>query len=127
MAEVYFSEAEINPHNYPVTPEIAANIATLIDRLSQVREAWGKPMTVTSGLRSQADQARINPKAPKSKHIMGQAADILDEDKSLKTWVNENLALMAQIGLWFEAFDSTPNWCHMQIVPPHSDKRVFQP
>jgi len=127
MSEIYFKIEEINPHNYPTTPEIDANISELISKLSKVREAWGKPMQVTSGLRSQADQARINPGAPKSKHLSGQAADILDEDGSLKVWVGENLALMETIGLWFEAFESTPNWCHMQIVPPGSGKRIFQP
>jgi hypothetical protein len=123
----WFTINELNTHKCEITPEIEANLDVLIERLSQVRDAWGKPMTVTSGLRSQADQARINPLAPKSNHLIGAAADILDEDGSLKKWVGDNLPLMEHIGLWFEAFESTPTWCHMQIFPPKSGKRIFIP
>ena len=123
----HFVVSEINNHGYAVTPEIASNINTLIDRLSQVRDAWGKPMIVTSGLRSATDQQRINPSAPKSNHLIGAAADISDPDGSLKAWVGDNLPLMETIGLWFEAFESTPTWCHMQIYPPKSGNRIFVP
>jgi hypothetical protein len=121
------SAQELNSHGYPTTDEQAANLAILLDRINRVRAVWGHPMTVTSGLRSEADQARINPSAPKSKHLMGQACDIYDPDGSLKTWVMANMPLMETIGFWFEDFSSTPNWVHFQIVPPGSGKRVFHP
>lgn len=96
-------------------------------KLSQIRDAWGKPMVVTSGLRSAADQARINPKAPHSKHMAGQAADILDEDGSFKKWIQENMSLMEHIDVYFEDFATTVNWAHIQSVPPGSGHRVFIP
>ncbi|GAC1501538.1 MAG: hypothetical protein NVS1B10_05780 [Candidatus Saccharimonadales bacterium] len=118
---------ELNPHNYPVTPEIAANLKELCDKLNQFRTAYGKPMIVTSGLRSAQDQQRINPKAPHSNHLLGLAADIADTDGHLKAYIDANLQLVMDIGLWFEAFDHTPTWCHFQSVPPKSSKRFFVP
>jgi hypothetical protein len=121
------SMQELNPHNYPTTPEIDANLAILLDRMNQVRDAYAIPMIVTSGLRSQADQQRINPKAPKSHHLMGEAVDIADADRKLTNWVKVNMDLMEQIGLWFEDFDHTISWVHFQCVPPKSGNRVFIP
>jgi len=118
---------EINPHNYPTTPEIDANLVILLDRINQVRTAYAVPMIVTSGLRSQADQQRINPSAPKSNHLKGAAIDIADADRKLTNWIKANIPLMEQIGLWFEDFDHTKTWVHAQIVPPKSGNRIFIP
>ncbi len=117
----------MNPRNYPVTPEISANLATLLERINQVRSAWGKPMTVTSGLRSQADQARINPKAPRSKHLIGAACDISDPDGTLKDWLKANPKVLEDAQLWCEAPEATAGWCHFQIFPPKSRNRWFSP
>lgn len=84
-------------------------------------------MTVTSGLRSLEQQMKVNPKAPKSKHLTGEAVDILDQSGRLKAWVKENIALIEEIGLWMEDFLSTPSWVHFQIVPPASGHRFFIP
>ena len=121
------SASELNPHGYETTPEIDANLALLLERMNQVRTAWAQPMIVTSGLRSEADQERINPSAPQSKHLVGAACDILDKDRSLTAWVKANLSLMEEIGLWMEDFDSTPTWVHFQCLPPGSGHRVFVP
>lgn len=122
---------ELNPHNYPTTLEIDANLAILYDRINQVRTAYGKPMIVTSGLRSWQQQRDLieagKSNATHSKHMTGQAVDILDSDGSLHTWILINIDLMINIGFWFESFQSTPNWAHFQIVPPESGKRFFIP
>lgn len=118
---------ELNPKGYKTSPEVEANLNVLLERMNRVRAAWGKPMVVTSGLRSEADQARINPKASKSKHLLGQACDISDPKGELKAWINVNIKLMEEIDLWFEDFDHTPNWIHFQSVPPRSGKRFFIP
>lgn len=122
---------ELNPHKYPVTPEIASNLAILLDRLNLVRIAYNKPMTVTSGLRSLEQQKSLisqgKSNATHSKHLYGQAADILDESGVLKAWANDNLKLIEEIGLWLESFDHTPNWVHFQIVSPKSGNRFFIP
>lgn len=122
---------ELNSHGYPTTPEIDKNLSVLLDRLNQVRAAYGVPMIVTSGLRSDAQQAALikagKSNAPKSHHLTGEAADILDQGGKLKAWVNANVALMEEIGLWMEDFAHTPAWVHMQIVAPHSGHRFFIP
>ncbi len=123
----YFKDEEFNPHSLPTTSEIDQNLSDLHEKMNQVRAAWGKPMTVTSGLRSYEQQMKINPSAPKSHHMTGEAVDILDEDQSLAKWVQDNMPLMEHIGLWFEDFAHTPTWVHFQIVPPRSGARVFIP
>lgn len=125
------SLAELNPHNYTTTSEIDANLSILLDRLNKVRSAYGVPMTISSGLRSEAQQQGLieagKSNATHSKHLYGQAADILDESGVFKAWVLENVTLLEEVGLWCEAFESTPTWCHVQIVPPGSGKRFFIP
>lgn len=118
---------ELNPHNYSLTPELEANLLELQKRMNVIREAYGKPMRVTSGLRSEADQARINPGAPKSKHLNGQACDISDKDGDLWKWCMINMDLIVSTGLWLEDKDATPIWVHFQFVPPASGKRIFKP
>ncbi len=122
---------ELNPKSYPTTEEIDGNLAILLERLNKIRTAWAKPMTVTSGLRSQAQQDGLissgKSNAPKSKHLMGQAADIYDPKGELKAYILANTSLIEEIGLWCEAFDSTPTWIHFQIVPPKSGNRFFIP
>lgn len=118
---------ELNPHGYPETGDIKSNLDVLLFRINKIRIAYGVPMVVTSGLRSQADQKRINPKAPKSNHLLGAACDISDPDGKLKEWVKANVKLLEETGLWMEDFLSTPTWCHFQIYPPKSGNRFFIP
>lgn len=118
---------ELNPHGYETTDEEDTNLSILLEKMNKVRNAYAVPMVVTSGLRSQADQSRINPSAPKSKHLIGAACDIRDTDGSLAKWVQDNMALMEEIGLWFEDFGHTKGWVHFQILPPASGKRIFIP
>lgn len=123
----FFTLKELNPHNYPVSKEIANNLDVLINKVSLFRGRYGKPMKVTSGLRSQADQLRINPKAPKSKHLIGAAVDIQDKDGAIKSFILNNVTILSEIGLYCEDFNSTPGWVHFQILPPKSGKHVFLP
>lgn len=118
---------ELNPHGYPTTPEIDSNLSVLLTRINMIRTQWGKPMTVTSALRSQADQDRINPHAPKSNHLLGAACDILDSNQELQKWCKANEFVLESVGLWMEDFSATPNWCHFQIYPPKSGHRWFMP
>lgn len=120
------SLSELNPHNYPTTPEIDANLQIILERVNKIREAWAKPMTVTSGLRSEADQMRINPGAKHSHHLFGQACDVYDPDLSLTAWLKENDSqCLIDAELWCE--EGNKNWVHFQIVPPKSGHRWFLP
>lgn len=117
---------ELNKNNYPTTPEIDANLQVLLQRVNVIRTEWNRPMIVTSGLRSEADQQRINPKAPKSNHLIGAAVDIYDPDLKITAWLKENDSQrLVDAQLWCEEGNS--NWVHFQIFPPHSGNRWFLP
>ena len=115
------------------------NLNDLLIKLNKMREAYGKPLRVTSGYRSMADHLRIyaakgitdQSKIPmKSKHLYGQAADLVPMDESITAfqfWIKDNIKLMEEIGFWFESFDATKTWAHFQIVPPTSGNRFFVP
>jgi uncharacterized protein YcbK (DUF882 family) len=103
------------------------NLQELLKVMNTIRDAYGIPMVVTSGYRNTDDQARINPTARHSQHIVGNAVDILDENGILKVWINKNIPLMEQLGIYFEDFAHTPNWVHFQRVPPMSGHRFFIP
>ncbi len=122
---MHITAKELNPHDYPTDGEVAANLAVLLDRLNQVRDAYGQPMIINSGLRSQSDQSRINPSAPKSKHLIGAAADINDPDGKFYDWCRANEALLVKIGFWMETRQG--GWQHLQIFPPKSGNRWFIP
>ena len=116
--------AELNSHKYNTTPEQDKNLATLLDRINIIRAKWGRPMVVTSGLRSEADQARINPAAAKSKHLIGAAVDIADIGE-LKAWLKANPEVLENAQLWCE--EGTSGWVHFQCFPPKSGHRWFLP
>lgn len=122
---------ELNKKKYPTTPQIDSNLKVLCDRLNIVRAAYGKPMTVTSGLRSEKQQEELikagKSKATKSKHLTGHAADISDPDGELAKWCKANVAVLEKAGLWLEDPDYTPGWLHAQTVPPNSGRRFFKP
>lgn len=63
--------------------------------------------------------------ASKSKHKTGHAVDIYDPGDELDAWLNDGL--LKQFGLWREHPDATPNWVHLQDLPPNSGKRTFVP
>lgn len=121
--------------------EIRNNLMELLAKINIIREKWGKPMTVTSGLRTKEDQIRIyKEKAQKegkafdenkipmgSQHMFGAAVDIYDPNKELQKWCLDNEKELEDVGLWMEDFSATPNWSHFQIYPPKSGKRFFNP
>lgn len=116
--------------------KIQANINELLIRINKIRSAYGQPMTVTSGFRTMEHHLEIyaakgitdKKKIPmKSRHLTGQAVDILDTGEFLKNWVLANIEFIEKVGLWMESFSSTPTWVHFQIVPPPSKKIFFEP
>ena len=53
---------------------------SFIDRLNNLREAYGKPMTISSGYRDSTHPVEAMKKDPKGgAHVSGEAADILIE------------------------------------------------
>ena len=101
------------------------NLEDLLKAINVVRDAYGKPLTVTSGYRTQADQQRINPKAPRSNHLTGCAVDIADSDGALHAWCKAHESVLEAAGLWCE--ERQGGWQHFQCVAPRSGHRWFQP
>lgn len=117
--------------------EIQSNLNILLEKVNKIRTLWGKPMIITSGLRTKEDQIRIyKEKSDKaglmfdesrvpmsSQHIHGAAVDIFDPDKELQKWCIDNEKELEQIGIWMESFSMTPNWVHIQVFPYGSWKQ----
>ena len=115
--------------------DVQANLNELFLKVNIVRKEYGKPMIVTSGLRTKKHHLEIYarkgiypPKVPmKSNHLFGRAVDFADGDGKLKKWILENIKLMEEIGLYMEDFNATKTWVHFQINPPKSGNRFFKP
>lgn len=114
--------------------EIQGNLKTLLVRVNKIRVLWGKPMTVTSGLRTMEDHLRIYKdkgitdvtKIPmKSKHLYGQAVDISDPLLVLTAWLKKDKTILEKAELFCE--EGNKNWVHFQIVSPKSGMRWFLP
>lgn len=123
--------AELNKKGLATDSITESNLKVLCERLNKIRALWGKPMIVTSGLRSAAEQSNLikagKSSATKSKHLSGCAADISDPTGELKAWLKANPKILEDACLWCEAAEDTPTWCHLQCVPPRSGNRWFKP
>jgi uncharacterized protein YcbK (DUF882 family) len=129
---------ELNPKNFPTTPEIDANLLDLLDKVNAVLTAIGGAYYVTSGLRTIADQKRIYADIARKKglglayrvpmgsqHLFGCAVDIADADGKLYEFCLDNIQLLERVGIWCEA--GTVGWTHMQSKAPGSGNRFFKP
>lgn len=81
-----FSLAELTATNTGIdnipTQEVIGNLRLLAEKVLQpARERFGKPITVNSGYRSKAVNARVGG-AASSQHMTGQAADITTGSKT---------------------------------------------
>ena len=110
-----------------LTPEIRVNAEKLLLKIEELFKRYGKTRAVTSGWRPLSVQMRVNPKAPKSNHVTGNAIDIEDADGKFKEWCVFHLHHLEELGLWMEDPASTPTWVHLQQRPPKSGKRIFKP
>jgi LAS superfamily LD-carboxypeptidase LdcB len=123
--------SELNKHNFKTNPSIDKNLKTLFDRLIELQDAYGSDLTITSGLRSDEQQADLIKNglsnAVHSKHCVGAAADVYDPNGNLAQWCKGNICFIEQTGFWLEDFSHTPTWVHFQIMAPKSGKRIFIP
>lgn len=139
---ISFREIVKNPENGLPSIDYLINIYRLQYCLNFIRVLRDTPMAITSGFRTKEDHFRIyktinasresQGKEPlriptKSMHLIGGAADIEDLDNSFKEWVIKNLKICEDLNIYFEHFDATPNWVHIQIYAPRSGERFFKP
>ena len=113
-----------------LTVEIETNAQVTIDRANLLLSTFYQAMPVAphsrvnSGWRPAAVNASTPGSAVRSKHLTGEAVDLSD-DGVLWTWCRDNQDVLKNIGLWMEHRRDTPQWCHLQVVPPRSGNRVF--
>ncbi len=113
-----------------LTPEQQKNVMTLLHKVNSVRSLYGKPMIITSCVRTKEDQIRVYKakgitdlsKIPmKSKHLFGAACDVADPGLVLTKWLKANPHILEELDLYCEEGNS--NWVHFQIEPFGSYKR----
>ena len=109
------------------TKTVSDNLDLLLNVMNGISLVYGRPMICTSGWRPAQINAATAGAAPHSKHMLGLACDIKDDDGILMRWVISNLDLMQKLGVFFEDFRWTPGWVHFQLGPPDSGHRVFVP
>lgn len=101
------------------------NIAVLVDRvLDPLRQAWGKPLTVTSGYRCQ-ELNRIVGGAKTSHHLRGMAADISTGNRV----ENRRLfQLVLDLKLPFTQLIDEKNfaWVHISLDPADVKRQVLR-
>lgn len=91
----YFTVGEVtnyDPRRIPETPDILKKVYKMADELDKVREAWGKPIGVTSWYRPPAINAAVGG-AQFSQHLSGGAVDIYPMDGSIydfEDWLDKN-------------------------------------
>lgn len=113
-----------NINNIPNKQE-EANIIALIDNiLDPLREAYGKPIIVTSGFRCERLNKLVNGSI-NSQHRLGQAADI----RTIEDTVEENKKLFELIQKLNLPFDQLINeynysWIHVSYSP-HNRKQIL--
>ncbi|MFZ4602227.1 MAG: D-Ala-D-Ala carboxypeptidase family metallohydrolase [Caulobacterales bacterium] len=112
----------------------ARELVTRVNALLKLMEAdgvtldrIGEPTGINSGWRPIAHNAKVPGAAPGSHHIRAAAIDLSDTSEAIDGWCLRNLHHLERLGLWLEAPQATRRWCHLQIVPPRSGRRVFIP
>lgn len=96
----------------------------LVKALQAVRDAYGKPLTISSGYRCPAHNKAVHGAAG-SQHALGNAADIADPKQELAKFLLNNLPLLEANGLWLENPKATPTWVHLDLK--QRTNRVFMP
>lgn len=84
----------------------------LIDKLDEIREAFGGPIEVNSGARCSVYNRKIGG-ARFSSHIEGKAAD-LARTPELLAFLQAN---MDKFNIWGERPEYTKTWLHVTIRP----------
>ena len=105
--------------------QVRANLAALVENvLDPLREAYGKPIVVTSGYRCEKLNRAVGG-AASSQHVKGQAADI----RSVQDTPEENKKLydlIVKLGLPFDQIINEYNydWVHVSYGPRHRRQKL---
>lgn len=118
--------------------EVQANLLMLYYKVYSLREHSCLPLIMRTddhpyrGFRSDEDQIKLyqtrGGKPPMhSLHLIGAAVDIFDPDQRLQHWILDHLSWSEMNDVYYESFDATHNWVHLQLYPTLSGRRFFSP
>ncbi len=125
--EAYLSQHGAG-HEAELTDELRANAQVIVDKANQLLAAFGEERGQRSGWRPQSVNDATPNAAHHSRHITCEAIDLDDEDRRLQEWcAADKGANLVPLGLYMEHPIATPDWTHVQIVPPSTGMRVFYP
>lgn len=110
----------------PLTAEAKKNLDRLLICVNRLRAMYGKPMVVSSGYRPAAINAKVGG-AKQSHHMTCAAVDFVDKDGALAKWILSRPDVLQACALYLEDPASTKGWIHVQIYPPKSGRRIFEP
>lgn len=125
---------ELNPDAVPLTVEMSKNLDLLHSAMNVIRAARGKPMMITSGVRSIEKHREIymrlarlkgvsNPRIPmKSAHLKAAACDVYDPTGELYRWCKANPDILDRANVFCEE-DQTQPRVHFQVIPFGSYKQ----
>jgi len=110
--------------NDPSIQEVKSLTALIEKVLDPLREAYGKPIIVTSGYRCPKLNAAVGGSAS-SQHVQGEAADI----RSVADTPEENkklFDLIVKLGLPYDQLINEYNydWVHVSFGPRHRRQRM---
>lgn len=123
LEELVFS-ITANNHGINNTPNAEAKAALkrlAVEVLQPIRDAWGKPIVVTSGYRCPKLNACVGG-VKNSQHVLGQAADIKASNPAdngklfacIKKLVQSKKINVGQL-IWEYGSKTTPKWVHVSL------------
>lgn len=105
--------------------KLKGNVAVLVDKvLDPLREAWGKPIAVTSGYRCAALNKAVGGSAT-SHHCKGLAADLTTGNRVENRRIFQ---LIIDLGLPFTQLIDEKNfsWVHVSLDPADVKRQVLK-
>lgn len=135
---------ELNPRGVRLNRDQRYNLHLLHTTVNEIRHEWGQPIIVNSGVRTMEEHLQIyrdinlrreaRGMAPiriplQSAHLAAAAADLRDETGMLWHFIEARFDYWESLDLdiYLESKLYTPNFVHLQVIPPKSGNRIFVP
>lgn len=110
---------------YPLTPQLEANLQVLLERINRFRWRYGRPMVVNSGYRPGKYNEEAHG-AKNSSHLTCEAVDFQDPDRTITRYILGNPGILTECDLFMEDPSDTPTWVHLQTRSVMSGRRIFK-
>lgn len=106
---------------------IKENLQKLIEFLNPLREAWGSPIIITSGYRSQ-ELNKVLKGSSTSAHVAGWAVDMVPQNRELdkfKQFVRDYLK-DKEFDQYIDEASGNSSWVHLGLYYPDGKKQRKQ-